>query len=119
MPAPTYDQTAPAAANAWDDDLDQIRDNMAWLAALGAAGAIVVPNWTTTVNGADPAQPDSIELTRGSVKIRFTYTWSTGKVTQIVVAYDRGLGAGYETMTGGTITLTYDGSDNFTGATTV
>lgn len=118
MAAPILDQTAPAAAHAWDDDLDAMRDNATWLMIAAAGQGYVLPGWTTVVNGADKSEPDSIEMTKGSLKMRWAFTWSSSKVTQQVWAYDRGLGSGYETLTGGTITLAYDGSDTFTGATT-
>lgn len=119
MAAPALDQARPAWGNDADGDLDALRDNATWLMIAAAGQGYVLPGWTTVVNGADKSEPTSIEMTKGSLKIRWSFTWSSSKVTQQVWAYDRGLGAGYETLTGGTITLAYDGSDNFTGATTV
>ena len=117
MAAPAIDITAPAAANAWDDDLDQIRDNIVILMIMAAGQGYLLPNWTTTVNGTDKSEPDSIEMTQASLKMKWVFTWSSGNVTAIVWQYDKGLGAGYETLTCGTLTLSYDGSNNFTGAT--
>ena len=68
--------------------------------------------------GADPAELDSITLTLGSILIKFNFTWSSGNLATEIWQYDKGLGAGLETLTGGTITHSYDGSNNWTGATT-
>lgn len=116
MAAPSFDLTAPAAANAWDDDLDQIRDNVAWLMTAAASNNFMLPGWTTTASGADLSEPDYIKMESGSLEMRWTFTWSSGSVTQVVWAYDDG--TGLTTLTGGTVSISYDGSGNFSGATT-
>jgi hypothetical protein len=119
----TEDFTKPDFANAIDGDLDQIRDNFHFLLLAAINGAIVIPGWTTTVNTTSSplnyAEPDSIVLTKGTRAFHFNYTWTSGNVTQIVCQYNDGVSSpSLTTVTGGTITLTYDGSGNFTGATT-
>ena len=116
------DFTKPDFANTVETDLDQIRDNFQFLLAVGASGMLVVPGWTTTVESdsspQDFSEPDRIILTKGTRAFRFEYTWTSGNVTQIVVKYDSGVNSpSLATVTGGTITLTYE-NDNFTGATT-
>ena len=117
------DFTKPAFANAVSSDLDAIRNNFNFLLAAAINGSVVVPGWTTTVESdsspQDFSEPDRIILTKGTRAFRFEYTWSGGNVTGIVVKYDDGVSSpSLATLTGGTITLTYDGSGNFTGATT-
>jgi len=119
----TEDFTKPDFANGVSTDLDQIRDNFNFLLAAAANGSIVVPGWTTTVysdsSPQDFSEPDRIILTKGTRAIHIEYTWTSGNVTGMVVKYDDGVSSpSLSTVTGGTITLTYDGSNNFTGATT-
>lgn len=119
----TEDHTKPAFANDVDDDLDQIRANFNMLLCQAASGSVVLAGWTTTVNSTSSpenySEPDSIVLTKGTRAIHFEYTWTSGNVTQIVVKYDDGVSSpSLETVTGGTITLTYNGDGDFTGATT-
>lgn len=119
----TEDFTKPAFANPVDTDLDQIRQNFQFLLLAAMNGAVVVPGWTTTVNTTSSplnyAEPDSIVLSKGTRAFHMNFTWSSGNVTQIVCKYDDGVSSpGLVTVAGGTITLTYDGDNNFTGATT-
>ena len=117
------DFTKPAFANPVDTDLDQIRANFNFLLLAAMNGAVVVPGWTTTVNSTSSplnyAEPNSIVLTKGTRAFYMNLTWTSGNVTQIVCRYDDGVSSpSLVTVTGGTITLTYDGDNNFTGATT-
>lgn len=117
MAAPDIDINRPVFEDApVDQDLDQLRDNVVWMLINTALDQGFVPGWTTTVTGG--AEPSSVELTQGSVKIRANFTWSGGLPTEIVYQYDKGLGAGLETLTGGTFTPSFDGSGNLTGVTT-
>ena len=115
MAAPVWDQTAPNLANNWDDDVDQIRENFIWLMLAAAGQGYILPGWTTVVNGADKTEPDSIEMSKGSLGMKWTFTWSNSLLVGQVWQYDSG--SGYATLAGGTLTLSYDGDDNFTGAT--
>jgi len=117
------DFTKPDFANPVDTDLDAIRSNFNFLLGALMNGAPFVPGWTTTVTSnsspLDYSQPDQIRLTKGTRAFQFDLTWSSGNCTQIVCKYDDGVSSpSLTTMTNGTITLTYDGSGNFTGATT-
>lgn len=112
--APDWGNNAPA------DDIDAIREKFIFCMLAAAAAGYRLPGWSTTVNGADLTEPDDIVMTLNAdpdVKMRWTYTWTTGNLTQEVWAFDRGTGSGYETVDDGTVTLSYDGSNNFTGAT--
>lgn len=118
MAAPVFDHTKPDPANPYNTDLDAIRENSTLLLLAAAGEPYLIPGWTPVVGGADKSKPDYIELTNGSRKMRWTFGWDgAGNATSVVLAYDRGLGAGYETLAGGTFTLTYDGSNNWTGGT--
>jgi hypothetical protein len=55
-------------------------------------------------------QPDT------SIKMQWAYTYSGNKLATETWKYDKGLGAGYETLSGGTLTMSYSG-DNLTGVT--
>jgi len=127
MAAPTEDFTKPDFSNAVTTDIDQIRDNFETLMMYAGGQGYVLPNWTTTVNSSsspqDFSEPDDITMTHSDGrKMRWTLTWTSGKVTQIVWEFDRGVAESptvtWETLTGGTCTLSYDGSGNFTGVTT-
>ena len=122
MTALEDDFTKPDFANPVDADLDAVRDNFEWLMVCAASSAYMLPGWTTvavsTTSPLVPEEPNTITMTHADGrKMRFTLTWSGGLVTLIVFEFDRDLGGGYETMTLGTITPSYDGSNNFTGAT--
>jgi len=90
-------------------------------------GVRVAPGWTTTMTSTaspqDFAHPNTMILTKLDAtvspsitrKFRFTYTWTGDNLTTIVCAYDDG--SGYVTVTGGTLTLTYNALGDFTGAT--
>lgn len=119
MAAPAIDRSKPVfGSTAVDDDLDQLRDNITWLLIAASQGPAVMPGWATTT-AYTGNQLDSLTLTENGsgAKIRVEYTWTGGVVTQQVWSYDKNLGAGWETLSAGTITLTYDGNGNFTGAT--
>ncbi|KAA9133450.1 hypothetical protein F3N42_03615 [Marinihelvus fidelis] len=122
MAAPTLDTSRPNYDGTGKGvDLDQLRDNITWIIAMLAGGVFILPGWATTASGSDLSEPDYIELVNNdsaSLKMKFTFTWSSGNLTQIVCQYDKGLGAGYETFDDGTIAISYDGSGNFSGATT-
>jgi len=119
----TEDFTKPDFANSIDSDLDQIRDNFNFLLACAANGAVVLPGWTATAysdsSPQDFSKPDRIVLTKGTRAIWLRYTWTGDNVTTIQMQYDDGVSSpSLATVTGGTITITYDSEGNFTGATT-
>lgn len=106
-----------------------IRDSQHFILLTAGEAANSIPGWSTVIESAsspqDFSQPTrkthsktdttvSPEVTR---QFRYNYTWTGGNKTQIVYQYDDGSGGGFVTVTGGTVTLTYDGSGNFTGAT--
>lgn len=113
MAAPAFDNTKPDFANSVDTDVDAIRDNSEWLMIAAAGAGYMLPGWATTATS--PPEYTQIEMVKGTRKMKWVFTWSGGKPTQIVWQFDRGLGAGYETLSLGTITVNYDGNGNFTG----
>ena len=116
MPAPTIDLTKPQAANEWALDLDAIRDNIAGVMMAAASAGYALPGWSTTTVGAP--EYTNITMTRGVVRMRWLFTWAGGAVVQEARQYDRGAGAGYESVPLGTFTYTYDGNNNWTGTAT-
>ncbi len=111
-------------------DLASIRTNFYFLLVSAVNGSIIIPGWTTTINSTSSPQnfgePDSVVLSRLDTavspnvtrKIHIEYTWTGGNVTTMVIKYDDGVSSpSLSIVTGGTLTLTYDGSGNFTGAT--
>lgn len=118
MAAPAIDHAKPDFATAVDANMDSIRDNEIWHLIAFASAAILVPGWNSVPSGADLAKPDDVVLTGpGGRKVRITYTYTGDDVTGIDIDYDKNLGAGYEQITLGTGTITYDGSGNFSGCT--
>ena len=66
-------------------------------------------NWTITTPG---AEPDVITYSKGTERVRATFTWSSGRVSNTVWEYSSDSGSNYDVMTGtsGQETITYDGS---------
>lgn len=118
MAVPDWNQAAPnyGAADV-ADDLDATRDNLALLfAAIAVHGSPLENGWTFFTTG-PLATPTTEGWTHSDGrKIRMTATYSAGLVTKIVYAYDRGLGAGYETIYAHNLTV--NGSGQHTGGTT-
>lgn len=117
----TPDWTLPDPDNDFQDDIDTIReDNQIYLLMASAPGNdYMLPEWTTSVVGADKSKPDYIQLVKGSSIMRFTYTWdASDRATSIVWTYDRGLGDGLQTVNSATITPSYTAEDELSGATT-
>jgi len=118
MTAPAIDESVPDFGNDVDDDVDKMRENTIYLLTMAAAAAYMLPAWTTTVQGTDKAEPDSITMTHSDSRgMRFQFTWTSGNVTQINYQFDKGLGSGYEEILLGTLAIAFDGDGNFTGAT--
>lgn len=107
-----------------------LQDNFYFLALSQSRSSLVIPGWDTTVNSSESplnyAQPDSITLQKTyttespqvtrTIQISFTYTGTNP--TTIVFAYGDGTTSpDVTTVTGGTMTCTYDGSGNLITAT--
>ena len=121
----------PDFASAVSDSLSAVRDNWYYLMIAAVNGAVVAPGWTTTISSTSSpvnyGQPDALTLTyldtavspNVTRTIKVAYTWDgSGNVSGMVISYGDGTSSPeLVTVTGGTITLTYDGSGNFTGAT--
>lgn len=123
-------------AHPGQDDLAKMRN--AWyflMMVIGGIGVrdqkncLYVPGWTTTVTSAsspaDYSKPDYITLSKtytdvspnNTVRFRYNLTWTGDNLTTIVFQYDNGTTSPlFTTVTGGTMTLTYDGSGNLMGA---
>ena len=118
MAAPAIDLDEPTFASAVDDAQDFIRDNITWGLIAIASGTYLIPGWAAAASGGTASEPAVITMTHASGRLmKFSLTWTTGSVTGVIVQYDKGLGAGYETLSLGTATIAYDGSGNWTGTT--
>lgn len=121
MAAPTLDTAKPVfGANPVDAAMTQLRDNIIHLMTMIMAARFSFPGWAFTPSGADLDEPDYIEGVKNGgsgIKCRFTFTYTAGKVITVLYQYDKGLGAGLETFVDGTVTETYNGSDQWTGNT--
>ena len=120
----------PDFASAVDTSLSSIRDNWWFLLVAAVNGATVAPGWTTTISSTSSpvnyGEPDAMTMTYTDTAvspnvtktIKINYTWTSGSVTGMVIQYGDGTSSPeLETVTGGTITISYDGAGNFTGAT--
>ena len=77
--AATENFKAPDWNNPVDEDLDDIRNNFNFLLCLAAAGAEVAPGWQTAVDistSGNYAEPDAINLTKGTRAIAVKPTWA-------------------------------------------
>ena len=119
-------------------DLAQMRENYKWLFLCSIlAGVrdqkkcIYAPGWSTTITSnsspEDFTYPDRIELSKTYTTVspnetwtyRFDLTWTGTNLTTIVCSFSDGSTSPlFTTVTGGTITCTYDGSGNLKSAST-
>jgi len=122
-----------------ETDLTTMRANWFFLTmALGGVGVrdglagLYIPGWTTTVTTSDTGSPldytypTTIVIAKTYTdsspnvlrQFRYTLTWTSNYLTGIVYEnYDATASPQWQTVTGGTITITRDASGNFTGAT--
>lgn len=118
-----YDK--PDFANAVDTDLDRIRDRLQWLAAaIVSNGIVLLPGWSgtaySTSSPQNMAEPNYwlLDANGDARQLRIDLTWTSSKITQVVIKYNDGVSSpGMATVDDGTITITYDGSNNVTGFT--
>jgi len=120
MAAPLFDFTDPDTANNVDDDISQIRDNQSVLYMMSVAASMgipIMPASGQTITSSPAAKPTTVEFTGlpNSRKGKLLITYTGDNPTEVIVQLDSGGGGGYETMS--TITLTFDGSSNWTGGT--
>ena len=125
----TENFNVPALAQVTEDDLTQMRANWNYLALAAGKSALVLPGWTTTITSSSSPQnfalPDYMVIAKTyttvspniTVQYKYIYTWTGSNLTTIVYQFDDGGGGGFVTVTGGTITQTFDGLGNLTGAT--
>ena len=112
------------------DAFDALQDNFFFLALAQAKGSWLLPGWDTTVlqsnSPEDFSKPDTVTLTKTytnespnvtrTIQIEFTYTG--GNPTTIVYKFGDGVSSPeLVTVTGGTMTCTYDGNGNLKTAT--
>jgi hypothetical protein len=79
MGATSVDLRKPTWLNPIDTDLNAMRDNSNYLLSVIAAGAEVLPGWSTVIDVSlnnNYAQPDAINMTRGTRQIQVSVTWA-------------------------------------------
>ena len=117
MAAPDWKKDSPAAADTATTAWSNIRDNSALLfMQIALFGFPLEDGWTYAYTGTlGSVTTEQWSHSDGRIA-RFTYTYSSGFITKIVLAWDRGLGAGFETICACNITV--DSNGNRTAATT-
>ena len=60
---------------------------------------------------ADPTKSDQIMYDKGTERVRVSMTWTGDLVTVMLLEYSDNAGTDWDAI--GTVTITYDGSDNF------
>lgn len=93
------------------------RQNLAALQdAIIITGA--VPQWDAEaqdVGGGtpptDPTKPEQIVYSKDTERVKAVLTWTGDNLTSAVYSYSSNSGVDYDTI--GTMTITYDGSDNY------
>lgn len=114
MATPAYtplDTTKPAIGNARSTDISAMLAN-----TLAVRDAIVMgraPGWTLTVSGGTAEEPQYRVWSKSTEKLRGTYSYTAGYVTQVVWEWSNDTGTSYSAIA--TETVTYDGSSNTTG----
>lgn len=68
--------------------------------------------WTLSVSGGTAEEPSIHLWSNGTLRVRATYTWTSGYATSILWEYSSNSGSSYDTIA--TETRTYDGSKNST-----
>lgn len=116
MTAPTLVESKPVfdALEAVDENMDQLRDNVTWLVAMGVLNGDLPP-WDATPHGADLDKPDYIEAVHSidGRKIKCTYTYTGDDITARVYAFDDG--GGYANFSYGSAAISFNGSGQWTG----
>lgn len=103
--------STPAITQTRQAIVDSSRQNL--LALRDAVVIGRVAGWTLSVSGGTAEEPAIRLWSSGTDRLRGTYTYSAGYVTQIVWEYSSNSGGLYDAI--GTETITYDGSNNTTG----
>lgn len=123
MATPTLDLNAPdpGSTNGWGSDVNKIRENIQTIMFFAAACTMDLPDWNTafTYGGGSGELTEAIMTyqTDTTIKMRWVWTYSSGKIATAKWYFDKGLGAGYELYTPkGTKTYNYTG-DQLTSIT--
>jgi len=104
-PAPTVDNGT-NAFNYTRFNLNAIRDGVIFNG---------MPGWNVTPSGADLSQPTLVTYVNGDEQIKADLTWNVnGLVSQIIYSYRALPTDPWDSA--GTLTLSYDVNQNFTGA---
>jgi len=115
-------------AHPGEDDLTQMRVNWKWILMTTLLNGVrdqkkclYAPGYTVTVTSTsspgDFTHPDSILAVKGLDQYRFNLTWTGDNLTTIVCQHSDGTTSPeFSTVTGGTISASFDGSGNMTGA---
>jgi hypothetical protein len=122
MAAPPFDinKPDPASVGGWGAEITQTRDNLVNNMMYAAAMNFELPKWNTafTYGGAGGELTEAIMTYQPDTSIKMkwviTYSGSPAKMADRKWYFDKGLGAGYELLSLGTLTYTYDGTPKLT-----
>jgi hypothetical protein len=115
MAAPPFDYDAPdpGATGGWGPEITATRDNIINLMIFAAASGSRLPDWDTafTYTTGNLTQVEMTYQSDTLVKMRWVYTYASGKISTEKWYFDKGLGGGMELLFGGTLTNTYSGDE--------
>lgn len=110
---PTYVDFNPAKPDTSTDNMattsSHVRANFEALVDMIMMGTAKDWDGTKIIGGGSEAEPDAVEYDDGGTnRLKFAFTWSSGKVTVITVTFSVNSGGSYDPV--GTITITYSGN---------
>lgn len=111
-----FDPTLPDGTHSGATVIGELTRNLKALRDNSINGTMV--GWAWTPAGADLSQPDSCVFSKGTERIRHTFTWTSGKLTKVKIEYSSDSGATYVGCgTNYFHNITYDANGNATGGT--
>ena len=122
MAAPPFDINAPdpSSTGGWGAEISATRDNIINLLLFAASNGGRLPDWDSsfTYTSGKITQIDMTYQSDVSIQMRvqYQYNGTSGKLEQERYYYNKGLGAGFELLLGGTLNYAYSG-DNITTVT--
>ena len=119
-PAQEINRPDPGAAGGWGPEITATRDNLVFLMICAAANGSRLPGWSSTFTygggSGELTVAEMIYQADTTIKMKWVFAYSGGLLNTETWYFDKGLGAGYEELDGGTLTMTYS-SGNMTAIT--
>ena len=114
MATPAFDINAPdPGAGSWGPEITATRDNLVNIMMFAAATGQRLPDWDSsfTYTTGDLTTSEMIYQPDITIKMKWVYAYSGGNLDTEKWYFDKGLGAGYELVTQGTLTHNYTTGD--------